>query len=229
MRVDERHATRRARGSRRPAAARARARGARPGSRHAAAGPAARRWRPAPRARRPARAPPPHPTTPERRRGRARPPAALAGRAGRSPSRSRRRRSRASPAPPAAPTGTRAAGGPAARRSACRTRPPSTNGSAASENCRPAVSVASPTASISGPVRLSGRRSHAKRAGRDEPPRPSDPDIGDRDPALGQVVGAGRERQHRRAEGDGEHAEGGRGAAPGPQAELSHASTSSRN
>ena len=63
---------------------------------------------------------------------------------------------------------------------------------------------------------------------RDEPPGPRDPEIGDRDPALGQVVGAGRERQHRRAEGDGEHAEGGRGAAPGPQAELSHAGTSSR-
>ena len=47
--------------------------------------------------------------------------------------------------------------------------------------------------------------------------------------ALGQVVSAGRERQHHRAEGDGEHAEGGRRDAPGPQAELSHAGTSSRN
>jgi hypothetical protein len=67
-----------------------------------------------------------------------------------------------------------------------------------------------------------------KAACRDEPPRPRDPDVGDRDPSLGQVAGAGRERQHRRAEGDGEYAEGGRRDAPGPQAELSHAGTSSR-
>ena len=131
----------------------------------------------APRARRPARASRARRPRPERRRCRARPPAALAGRAERSPSRSRRRRSRAPRRPASRPDGNASRRWTSSATISVSHSPPSTNGARRPRTAGPPSGVARPTAIISAPVRLSGPAEPREGAGRDEPPRPRDPDI----------------------------------------------------